>query len=262
MKKLRMGLAAAVAVSGLLLGSYNLSAKEQPLGVPQFMAMPMFVFFGASGPDRIYFLGSSVNTTNGSATYTFTNFDISAAPEHANRLIVVFASTPGQNQSAGSSNIGGSAATKYGSEVAEGVYGRVVATGSTATITISPGAGGSDHCVIKVYAIYPASSTQVDLVQNSTTIGTAAVTVNDLEVVAGGVVIYGAHNTNNTGTWSVTWTGADTVVEDYDTATESSAETSGHIEISASTTTDDLTATRSTFAGDRGRFIAVSWGAQ
>lgn len=249
MNKLKKGLAAGVAAAGLLLGAYSLSAKEQPLGVPAFMAMPQFFFLTGSPtprPNVLYNLGTSLATTN-ATSYTYSNFDISAAPEDGNRTIVVVSASPGAAQGSTTMTIGGVSATRNISDSGCAIYSAVVPTGSTATIALSGLAATANYCVISVYAIYPASVTPVDTVQFGA--GTlAAKTYTDVAVAAGGVLFYVCFSPAANVTHTQSWTGADSVVEDYDQNNIDSITASvniGHIETTAASTTDDLTITRS-----------------
>lgn len=259
MHKLKMGLAVGVAAAGLLLGSYSLSAKEQPIGIPMFMAMPTFFVLGSPQP-RLYYLGSTTSTTNGTA-FSFTNFDISAAPEHANRCIVVGCAGDINIHLSGTWLIDGAAVTlNIGDQLAK-MIGKSKPTGSTVDISVSGFGSTASFITIAVFAIYPSGGiTQLDNVElGAGTTATKSYTA-DLNVSNGGVVIFISNSVSNTSSVH-SWTGTDAIVEVFDTVMEGTHTVSaGYILTGDTLTTHDLSATRGT-SGTNWRGVALSWAA-
>ncbi len=103
-----------------------------------------------------------------------------------------------------------------------------VPDGATATITLSY--PSSLRKAVSVYVYYPAKPFAL-----SSGVDTAAATTNgnvpSLHAQAGGCLIYaGGQNATAGSTWTTTWGGAESVVEDVDAASEATGSyTTGHI---------------------------------
>lgn len=138
--------------------------------------------------------------------------------------------------------------------------GGVLDTATTATLVAANASGTTaSRFEVSIYVCYPASAVPVDSDNVSATSGTPAV-INDLAVATGGFVAT-LSECNSSSPSTVTWTGTDPVVEDYDLATESGSPfvAGNHIAINQTSSTLDLTLTAD-IAGTK-KLVAISFGA-
>lgn len=166
---------------------------------------------------------ASYESSSNLSSYTFSACDIGTA--NAARVVVVgvIVLDSGSDNGISSVTIGGAAATKATSTTTAGdlanarvagIYYKVVAAGTTADIVVAS-SNAAETCGISVYAIYPASSTPVDTSNDSA--GSAGSMTSTLTVEAGGMCIsVHTHNNANNTIWS--WSGTETISQDFDEA--------------------------------------------
>jgi hypothetical protein len=112
-----------------------------------------------------------------------------------------------------------------------------VPTGDTAAITAST--VGSLRKAVHLWVFYPNKPHPVS-VQQANAAANVAMVASALTVQAGGALFYVAASvTSSSITWTTTWAGTESVVEDADAILESgSSYSAGHINILASSTSD------------------------
>lgn len=131
-----------------------------------------------------------------------------------------------------------------------------VPDGETAEITLT--GVGSIRKAVAVYVFYPQDHTIIETLQATANTTTNA-TCSDLKVANRGCAIYVGAQHATLGTFTTTWTAGDAVNEDVDAQLESAASyTMGHIDVTVSSDTNDLTLAEST-SGTK-RLAVASWG--
>lgn len=197
----------------------------------------------------------TVDRTN----YTFSSCDLGTPG--ANRLVIVAVMTGSANPSAVTvdgvsatrvieSNAGDGAAELWQAATTANATGDIVVTVASAL-----------RCVIHVWAGYPASATAVDSASAEVNPATTVVLTDLAKTNAGFTVLFCLKNSvaDSPATYTVTQTGAETVVENHDATIESgtSSVAASHVN-TATTTTDDYTFTAS--ASVSLRAVGASWG--
>jgi len=200
------------------------------------------------------FITSALNAPGGGATtHTFTSRAIGAVPPAGKtRLVVVTVDYVNTGGTAGISGvtIGGVAATlvkqqNSGGIPGCGIYALAVPSGTTATIVVTTAT--TAFCVIGVYRVVGANSTQLDTQSN--TADPINITVN---VKAGGYVIGTAQNRNR---GTTTWTN---LSENFDTDNTSNDYASGADAAPSADGTLAITAVGA-IAGNEMAGVAVSY---
>jgi hypothetical protein len=223
-----------------------------------------FRFGGTSTTDA--FIGKSESTLNASA-YTFTDHDIGVA--NAARLVVVgvIVHDSGGSNGISSVTIGGSAATEVentssGGDVAEariaGIYTRVVAAGTTATIVVNC-SNTATSCGVAVWSLYPSSSTAIYSVSGSSGSSTGLTATNVTTVPGGYVVGIHMHNNSNNVSWS--WPGVDAEVEEFDEQVGDSGNIWSAVSISCSETSSTQDLSVSWTSSVNACLAVAAWGA-
>jgi hypothetical protein len=223
------------------------------------------MFLGSFGPVALsggalslrFSYRNSYSDTSNLTTYSFAGCDLGAA--HSSRLVVVGTSAQGVI-SASSMTVGGVSATlAVASAAANGrvaeLWYALVPTGATATIEVV-WSGGASSCIIHVWSGYPASATPVDAVGANNSANT--LTLTDLAKTAGGFACFCSSMGNNTATVAYTGNNAETITENYDAIldTQNSIGAASFV-VTATTTTDDFTATWSASSGCG--FVGATW---
>lgn len=180
---------------------------------------------------------TTVTTTTDETTSTFTSIDVGTP--HPDRLVVL-ACHHGVNAAPSGATVAGLAAYLIVTINEFTVFAvRVPNNVTTTTITVS--AASSIRKAVSVYVCYPCNRIPLDFGTGSGTTTTNAVITN-LEVQAGGCLIYAGGQHATLGAFTTTWSGVNAVVENVDAQYESaSSYTMGHIQITESTTQSDLT---------------------
>lgn len=237
MHKFRKGLAAGVAVAGLLLGSYNLQAKEHPLGVPMFMAMPTFVLIsGAPFPPAFEIANTDQFIQNNTTLTTFndTGTALGAEPPSGFRRFIILC-IGAKHQSGASAysgaTIGGNACTTLKTAVhlpstpaCAAIAILEVPTGTTANVAITFTSPGMEICGFLVYRLItgPGGYTVLD---DASGTGTAGVCSIPMDTARNGLTL-GCSMNRNGGAW--TWAGL-TELNDIDVQTTENLSTAALI---------------------------------
>lgn len=177
-----------------------------------FPLMPIPAQWSGSGPNLTY-VGSTLNP--GSATtYTFTNHAIGVAS--ADRYVIIIGSGVDvtNTRQVLSATIGGVAATlitrtNAGSDNAIGMYGLLVPSGTTATITVTMSGG----CARGAVSVYTMTGWQSTAPASTGAVHTSATTQTLTLATPYGArtLAYACHDNTSAGTWS----GTSGIVNDY-----------------------------------------------
>ncbi len=192
-----------------------------------------------------------------SSSYSFAGVDIGTA--HAKRIVILGTLSPGGLTS--NPTVDGNAVTNRESDgSADGFNIGSIAfpTGTTATIALPITLGTAERCVIGVWIAYPASATPIGN-DDGTGNGTTNATADNVSVVPGGFLIAWGGQVNTVGSFTGSWSGADTPTEEVDATIEA---TSSYAAWTMPTTetlaTGDFTLAAS--ASGIKKILAVSWG--
>lgn len=187
---------------------------------------------------------ANFNNTNNNTVYTFTTVSFGTAD--ASRIVAIIVSTQATISSA---TIGGVSATVVGSTNCYIIYA-AVPTGTSGTVVVTHTASTS-RCAIRVYRVIPGKSGTPD---SSITDGTAATTSSSLAVKKNSVVLVTAGRSSGNGTFTMSWSGADTLT--YGTNAYSSSNyrwAEGYIGSIASSYSGTFTTSTAT------KFVAICW---
>lgn len=188
-------------------------------------------------------IGSSTSVSS----LTQTNADIGTAS--SKRVVVVV--TIGRANATTGVTIGGNAATKISTTEAVGTNRKCsiwylnVTSGTTATIVATFAASSS--CAFFWYVIYPTTATPLasDVAEGNAN----TLTISNLAKTEGGYVIAGLTENQSTGTISLTGTGVETIVSNFNANSLMGVMTATYsFAVTQTTTTDDYTATFNTSA--------------
>lgn len=124
-------------------------------------------------------------------------------------------------------------------------------------VRFSLSATSSLRKAVTPFLIYPQNPIPLASGTDSANAATDAV-VSNLQVQAGGYVIYNGGQHATLGTFTTTWGGTDSVVESVDAQIEAGSYTAGYIQITNSTSTNGVTMAES--ASGTKRLVAASWG--
>jgi len=196
------------------------------------------------GPTVTTFTDSGIDTAN-TNSYTFSALSIGTAD--ADRMVVVTGQYAQGSQTGITVTIGGVSATVIldaagGAQVPFVAYLKV-ATGTTADVVVTRVYTGNSpqFCAVQVYSVITTKSEPDEIgfvVPTNNTI-----TVTDLPVKRGGVVIYSFYNNSDPTAPTITWTGIDSITSDVDTAAETTRRVaSGHIQTTETSAIRDLSA--------------------
>lgn len=225
--------------------------------VPQALAGPIINSFLNTPPAASF--RNTYNDATTQTSYSFATSDIGEA--HSQRVVAVIAyASAAPSVGVSSMTIGGVSATVattsgLAARSAE-IWYAAVPTGATATIVVDWGLGTDViGCLIHVFALYPSSPTPVDAVGNNA--NSTTVEISNLAKTAGGFALFGT-STNSSDTVVLTHTGAETVTEHSATTFDSAITLTPHsFVVTATTTTDDFTAT---FSGaDAVALVGATW---
>lgn len=200
------------------------------------------------------FLGIEAATANVASTRTYSGKGLGTA--HDDRLIVVGVY---ETQTVTGVTIAGVTATKIDDELTFSIWAAEVPSGTSGNI-VTTYTGTSSAGALARYAIYPATATALDFVSVSASTTNNAVGSN-LEVAAGGIAIYFGGQAGAVSTFTTTWSGSDTVVQDdtSESIEAAASATCGHILTTVSDATLDMTMAAS-LSGSKS-LVAASWGA-
>jgi len=209
------------------------------------------------------FSTSKTNTGPGASSITFTGYAIGAAA--AGRVVVAaIAWSHSVSSTLTGVTIGGVAATPVQTVTAHSTSGRialyyaVVPTGTTADVAITISTGISSGIACHVWYGFPATSTPLDS-GSATATGGGIVTVSDLQIAAGGILIAFAGGSNSSDPWTFGWNGADTLVDQGHGTTNLTGWSVRHALTTVATTTNDLTSDPSGTSPTA--LIGATWGA-
>lgn len=194
---------------------------------------------GAGGVGGVVLEPSYKGTTGNVSTSTLTVTDADLGTPSSSRVIAVIIA--GRSRNPTSVTIGGVSATQLAATAATGSNRRLVIwyaevpAGATGDIVAS--FATSDTSILFWYVLYPTSSTPVD--SGKVEGNTNTLTLANLAKTEGGFVI-GGITCNTTTSASVSGTGPETVIEDYQTPSFTRASYS--FVVTATSTTDDYTA--------------------
>lgn len=193
-------------------------------------------------------------------TYSFANCEFGHGSS-IRVVVIAVACGAGAGRTVSSATIGGVSATlatttTSGTQNFE-IWYAVVPTGSTGTVAVTWD-GACTSCMCYVWSGYPASSTPVDAV-GTTGPSASSLTLSNLAKTAGGFAVF-AGRSANASTVTFSSNGAETITEDSDTTALDSAVGvhAGSFVVTATTTTDDMTATYSV-GGDGAGFVGATW---
>jgi len=171
----------------------------------------------SGGPTASYTYNATYQDTSNLTTYTFTSSSVGTAA--ADRLVVVLIhARGGSDQAINNVTIGGGGATLHLNASSGfnnfGMASYALTTGTTATISVNF-VGSRSRCQIGVYSLYGlGSSTPSDTVSGSTASSIS------IDVVDGGILLAGCSVSSTVATKTVTYSGTDTLGEDYDQTLE------------------------------------------
>lgn len=116
---------------------------------------------------------------------------VSFGTAHANRIVILGIVCGGSTPSITGVTIGGVAATQIqvGSTTQVTMRAAAVPTGATGNIVITIGTATALDCNCSVFVGYPSSATKLDSAAGTAT-GTTPIVLNDLQIAAGGFLIY------------------------------------------------------------------------
>lgn len=201
-----------------------------------------------------------VTSDNPNDPHTFSGFDIGTAA--ADRVVVAVI---GWGFSVGSTisgvTIGGVSASAAGSPANASssnrvaIYYAVVPTGTTADVVVDFSTDITGGGVCKVYYGYPASSTPVDT-GNGTAASGGVITLSDLEIGVGGILIAGRVGTGGDPA-SFGWTGDDAIETDEEGSANLVKYSFAHVITTEATSTDDLTCDPS--GSSTNGMVAATW---
>jgi hypothetical protein len=184
-----------------------------------------------------------VLTTVDETTTTFTGVDIGLP--HPDRVVVAAIFKGGTNNASGTLNgvdgwrINNTAAHEWDILTFKYPFPDI-----TATLVVN--VTSSIRKAVSIYVAYPGDPIETDS-GSATANTTTNANIANLEVWNGGCLIYCGGQAATLGTFTTTWTGPDAVVEDVDSQLETAASyTAGHINITRSSTQDDLDLAEST----------------
>lgn len=191
--------------------------------------------FGVGGEDNslaLTYVTTQAYSAAAHTSRTFSGVDIGAAD--ARRYVVVVAQNGDNTDTMSSVTVGGAATTRLVTNTSGGnaifITNAPVTSGTTADIAVT-NSGSVSASVIHVYTLVGnVDLTPVDtIVDNSVPAGSAPLGPNDIDVVAGGVVIGGS--TADSSSPTCTWTN---LTEDYDAGTGSDSYSAARASIAAS----------------------------
>lgn len=253
MRKFKMLLAGAALVA--VLAATQLPAKADRLS-DVVQAGIMFVFID-SDPAPAPSFRATIQDATALTTYTYNTVDFNTA--HSLRVIaVIFYASGSPSTAISSCTIGGVAATLAVTSGATArsaeIWYAAVPTGATGTIAVT-WAGAQTGCIGHVFALYPSSPTPVDAVGNNAS--ATSVVISNLAKTSGGFALFGT-NTNSADSVVLTGTGGETITEGTATTFDSSITVTPHyFVVTATSTTDDYTAT---FSGaDAIALVGATW---
>jgi hypothetical protein len=209
---------------------------------------------GGGGAPANAFLQATEDASD-SSPYTFSAQNLGTA--HAQRVIVVCAY--GQNPTSWTSiTLDGNAMTEHNTQRRCTIRSLAWPTGTTGTIVCTVAGATIQSMGIGVWAIYPSSATVLDA-DGTQAVGTT-ITVSDVQIATGGILIVTGRHQNTTSGNTLTWTGADTLTERYDEQIgdgDSTAVGADVLTCTESSTTLDLTMTWTGAA--QADLCAASW---
>jgi hypothetical protein len=205
-------------------------------------------------PSRVCEYKGTLTTTTNEDTTTWTDVDIGTP--HPKRVVVLMAYA-GAAAATSTGSINGIPLTAEGASSVFVVGSALVPNGTTATLVLTT--ASSLRKAVSVYVLYPENHARIDRLTDTAS-GTTDAVLPNLDVVAGGTLIYAGGQNAVLGTFTTTWSGTDAVTEDVDAQLEGVASyTMGHISpISVSSNEDDLTLAES--ASGAKAFIAITYG--
>jgi hypothetical protein len=197
---------------------------------------------------------TTLTTTTDETNTTWTDVDIGTPHPHRIVILGIFMGVNVGSAPSGTVNGIGRALGRAQNEWAFNVH--LVPNDTLATIIVS--VATSLRKAVSVWIGYPENPIPLD-----SGLATANTTTNaniaDLKVQAGGFLIYAGGQLSTLGTFTTTWGGAETVIEDVDAQLESaSSYTAGHFNVTESTDVNDLNLAEST-SGTK-RLVAATWG--
>lgn len=204
-------------------------------------------------------LTSTSNVASGSS-YTFSTVDVGVA--HSKRIVIIGHISP--SGSTGIPLIGGTSATNVASDGSAAGFNLSVApapTGTTLDIEIPIIAGTAARCVVAVWIAYPNSITKVDSGNDTSgASGTTDAVASDIAVVPGGFLIAWGGQISTVGSFTGTWSGIDTPVEDVDATLEATTSYAGWSMATTETASGGDFTMAESVSGQKELCVA-SWGA-
>ena len=217
------------------------------LRVPILRALPPV-------PSRVALYKTTLTTTTNEDTTTWTGVDIGVP--HPKRLIVLAAMGGANAAVTGTVNGYPAGAVFQGATTAWALLVFPVPVDTTATITVTT--SGSARKTVGVYVLYPQNHIPLDWGSDSANTTTDA-NIANLQVQAGGCLIYAGGQVATLGTFTTTWNGVDAVTEDIDAQIEAfGSYTSGRIAVTESSSASDLNMAESVSGAKR--LVAATWG--
>lgn len=200
---------------------------------------------------------SSTADVAASNSYDFLGVDIGTA--HPKRIVIVGSINPSGLTS--NPTVNGVAITNRESDgSADGfnIGSIAVPTGTTADISVPIALGTALRCVVAVWIAYPASATPIGN-DDGTATGTTNATADNVSIVPGGFLVAWGGQQSTVGSFTGSWSGADTPSEEVDATIEAATSYAAWtMPTTEALATGDFTLAAS--ASGIKKILAVSWG--